>query len=170
MDNVSSIPAIQFPVIPLGWCPKGTWPEIFNQWQTQFGGQAIVNIPGLAAFDPNAFTQMQTDINNLQNQVAAQQTQINTLNTQVAALTKAYRSGTITSISTGDSNASISFSSAMPSTDYDVDGYFVDQSGSATSAFGWAVVSGTQNTGSITLRFYDIPASVTTFNWWVRQR
>lgn len=154
MDNVNSSPTLIIPTIPDGDCPKGTLVQVLNYIFQTYLGQATINIPGLGDVTP-------AEIANLQAADISLQSQIN-------AIVGATRTGS-SAVAAGDSSVAIAFSSAMPNSNYSINIEFFDTSTGATAAFSWAVMTGTKTQTGVTIRCVDIPATITTFNYTIRQ-
>jgi len=154
MDNNSSSPQLIIPTIPASDCPKGSLVEALNYIFQTYLGQAVINIPGLGDVTPAEIAALQdADIG---------------LQVQIEAIKGSARKGTA-ALAAGDQNIVITFSSAMPSADYDIHVELIDTSTGATTTSGWGVMTGTKSTNGVTLRFYDIPATITSFAYSVRQ-
>lgn len=156
MLNQDALPQILFPVIPSGACFRGTQAEIFNQLITLYLNQAVINIAGLGDVTPAQIAAINAELISLQN--------------QINAITLDVRSGNVP-ITTGDNNVPIVFSTPMPDADYDIVIEFIDTAGSFTAASpGWAVVGGTKLATGVTIRTYNIPADIPSFDYTVRAR
>lgn len=154
MDNLESSPQLLIPQIPATECPKGTLTEIINYFFQTYLAQATINIPGLGDVTPEQIQQIQDELINLANKIDAIQSNV--------------RSGT-SPLTTGDTDVQITFSQAMPSPDYDIHVELIDAAGTGATATSWAVVGGTKTTTGMKIRFYDVHAAITSFNWSVRQ-
>jgi hypothetical protein len=154
MDNSATTPRIVPVTIPDDWCPKGSWAEIFNDFQLRFLAGAGVFVPGFGAVTPATIAQLQADILALQN--------------QVTSLTKAYRSGSGTlTPSTATQTVPITFGTPMPTSNYDV-GVMIFTNGGTHAAQSWHLDTAKATTG-FTLRFNGT-TSYNSFEWWVRER
>lgn len=152
MINQVSQPQIQPATIPDSFCPTGTIANIFNAYQDQYLAQAIIE--GVSSADNATIIEIQAELVNLQN--------------QITALTKYYRNGT-QAVPTGDSSVVFGFA-AVSSILYDVGIIPISATGAEVDPFSWGLVSGSQTTSSFTIRFVDIPSTISTVQWWVRQR
>lgn len=156
MLNQDSLPQILFPTVDPSFCPKGDWAAVLNQYQQKYLNQAVINIPGLGDVTPAQIAAINATLISLQN--------------QIDAITLDVRSGNVP-ITTGDNNVPIVFATPMPSADYDIVIEFIDTTGSFTGASpGWAVVGGTKLATGITIRTYNIPADILSFDYTARIR
>ena len=154
MDNTDSAPQLVIPTIPASECPKGDLVTVLNYIFQKYLGQAVINIPGLGDVTP-------AEIANLQAEDISLQSQIDAINGATR-----FGSG---AVAAGDTTVAIAFAPNMPTSSYSVNIELNDTAGVATHAVGWAIVTGTKTSSGISIRFLDIPASITTFNWSVRQ-
>lgn len=154
MDNTSSSPQLLIPNIPAETCFKGTQAEIFQQYFSTFLASATLNIPGIGDVTPEEIQALQDQVADLQNQVDALELNV--------------RSGSAALVA-GDQNVVIAFATAMPDADYDIHVELVDSTGAATTTGTWALVGATKLATGFTIRIYDVAATVTSFNWSVRQ-
>ena len=116
MNNQDSSPALTFPNVPDDFCPTGNWQAVFQQFIDDVLSNGTINVPGLGDVTP-------AQIATLSQQVAVLTDQVADLETDVAALklnpVVNARYGTVTSVVTGDSVRTVSFS-ALPNTSYGV--------------------------------------------------
>lgn len=152
MDNAAAPVKIDYPVIPPGYCFSGSDRDKFNQLITQFLANGVINIPGFGQVTPQEIAQLNARVQELQNEIDALDPQV--------------RTATVP-LNTGDNNYVITFSEAMPSTNYTIS-IEINDTGAGTAAPSWAVVSGTKSTTGVTLRFFDIAAAQTSFTYIVQ--
>lgn len=155
MTNQESLPQLLFPTVNSDYCPTGTWAEIFNNFITLYLNNGQVNIPGLGDVTPQ--------------QIAAINATLVLQQNEIDALKKEMRNGNA-ALATGDQSVAVSFGVDMPTTDYYIIITPLDTGGAATTAFGWAVVDGSQTTTGFTTRWTDVPATIDSFNWQVIER
>ena len=155
MQNQSSPAQLLFPTVPSNYCPEGKWSDILNSFIQLYLNNGTVNIPGLGQVTPAQIATINQNIQNLQN--------------QYSALTSNVRSGSFAA-STGTNVTAITFSSAMPTANYQIYIEFVSTTTGNTGSTPqtWAVVSGTKLATGFSLRT-DIAAgdAITTVNWQV---
>lgn len=154
MDNLSTLPQLEIPLIPDTECAKGNQAALFNYYFQNYLARATVNIPGLGSVTPEEIQDIQENIQSLQN--------------QIDALEVGVRSGTVT-ISTGDSSTPVTFSTALPNSSYSINIEFISAAGSATAAAGWAIVTGTKTASGFTVRTLDVTADITSIFYTARQ-
>jgi len=152
MDNQDSSPALIFPSVPDDFCPTGNWTQIFQQFTDTVLASGTVNIPGLADVTPQQIQTINDYLLNLQNQVDVLTT------TQV-------RQGTITGLTTADQTISVTFSTAMPSTNYTVAFTPVTTTFGTPSAPIFAVQTGSQTISGFTAIIDSNVATITTLDW-----
>jgi hypothetical protein len=140
MDNQSSPVQILSPVIPNSWCPSGDWADIFNSYNQLYLNNSTVNIPYLNEVTPQQIQTIQQNILTIQNQLDA----------------VSYKTGSITTITTGIGTYNVTFPSAMPSSAYQISVYFV-ATGTPTAIPTWSVSSGTIATTGFTF-FANCPS------------
>jgi len=152
MQNQSSPAQLLFPTVPPNYCPQGDWPSILNSFITLFLNNGTVNIPGLGAVTPEQIATINQNIQNLQN--------------EYDALAVNVRSGTISSPVAGLNL--VSFSQAMPNTNYNITAYFVSASGTtAVPTSSWSIVENS----ILTTGFSILLPAVTNYkavNWYVQ--
>jgi hypothetical protein len=153
MNNQDSAAQLTIPIIPDTVCFQGTNTQILNQAFQQYLANATINIPGLGDVTPAEIAQINATLIQLQN--------------EIDALPVENRSGT-QAIATGDNNYTITFGTNMPNANYSVGVEFVATVGNATTSFGWSLVGG-KNASGFTVRCYDIPSDIASFNWSARQ-
>ena len=156
MDNQESLPFISWPFIPSGFCPSGPFDEKMNAlFQGPLSG-AVINLPGGL---PSS-----AEISEINATLVSLQNQINAISAP------ARRNATL-AVAAGDSTVAVTFASAMPNTNYDIMITLIDDTGTSTAASGnWYLVSGTKLAAGMSIRFVNIPAEVTTFEYSVVQR
>jgi len=152
MDNQDSSPALIFPSVPDDFCPTGNWTQIFQQFTDTVLASGTVNIPGLADVTTQQIQTINDYLLNLQNQVDVLTT------TQV-------RQGTITGLTTADQTISVTFSTAMPSTNYTVAFTPVTTTFGTPSAPIFAVQTGSQTISGFTAIIDSNVATITTLDW-----
>jgi hypothetical protein len=156
MDNQSSPVQILSPTIPNSWCPSGDWADIFNSYNQLYLNNSTVNIPYLNQVTPQQIQTINQNILDLQN--------------QLNALTSNVRSGSIVSPATGTIVTPITFSTAMPNSNYQIYIEFVSSVTTSTGATPqmWAIVTGTKTATGFSLRT-DTTAGdgITAINWQV---
>lgn len=156
MNNQSSPAQLLFPTVPANYCPEGRWSDIFNSFIQLYLNNGTVNIPGLGEVTPAEIATINQELQDLQN--------------QYDALTSNVRSGTITPIGTTTQVTPITFSTPMPTANYQIYIEFVSTqtgaSGGAPQA--WSIVTGTKLTTGFTLRT-EIAAgnAISAINWQV---
>lgn len=155
MTNQPSLPSLLFPVISTGWCPQGDVGQIFQNWQDTYGSQVIVNIPGIENLNPATIAEIQAELV--------------IINNEIDALDKYYRNG-VASVSTGNSTVVVPFSSAVANTLYDITILPVGNGTEVDDPWSWALVSGSRTTGGFSVRFVAVPATITSFEWTIRER
>ena len=129
MQNQSSPVQILSPVIPSSWCPSGSFADIFNSYNQLYLNNSTVNIPGLNQVTPQQIQTINQNIQNLQNTISA----------------FAGRTGTIASPTAGVNT--VTFSSPMPNSTYQIVVYFISASGTTTApASSWSINANTQST------------------------
>jgi len=133
MDNQSSPAQLLFPMVPSTYCPEGTWSDVLNSFTTLYLNNGTVNIPGLNQITPQQIQTIQQNVLTIQNQLDA----------------VSYKTGSITSITTGIGSYAVTFPSAMPSSAYQISVYFV-ATGTPTAIPTWSVSSGTITTNGFT--------------------
>jgi len=156
MQNQSSPAQLLFPTVPNNYCPEGKWSDIFNSFIQLYLNNGTVNIPGLGQVTPAQIATINQNIQNLQN--------------QYSALTSNVRSGTITSPSTGILVTPITFSTAMPTANYQIYIEFISSTtgNTGTTPQTWAVVSGTKLATGFSLRTQTAANdAITSINWQV---
>jgi hypothetical protein len=125
MNNQSSPAQLLFPTVPANYCPEGRWSDIFNSFIQLYLNNGTVNIPGLGQVTPAQIATINQNIQNLQNQYDA--LAVNT------------RTGTITSPVVGLNL--VTFTTAMPNTNYIISAYFISASGTtAVPTSSWSIV------------------------------
>jgi tetrahydromethanopterin S-methyltransferase subunit B len=160
MDNQDSSPAITFPNVPDDFCPTGNWQNVFQQFIDEVISNGTINVPGLGDVTPQQIAQINEDL-------ADQQTQISALDTRVDALEPAVKAryGTITSIPTGDSVQTVSFSS-LPSAIY---GVAITPICNATILAQptplFALVSASKTNTGFSIRIENNVAEITSVDW-----
>jgi len=133
VQNQASPVEILSPTIPSNWCPTGSWSDVFNNYQTLFLNNSTVNIPGLGLVTPDQIATINQNIQNLQN--------------EYAALAVNVRSGSIASPATGARTQTVTFSSAMPTSNYIINIVFVnDGTGTSAPAAYWSLGTGSKTT------------------------
>lgn len=140
--------SLKFPTVAESFCPQGTIAQVFNQFIGQYLNNGTVDIGG-GQVTPQEITAINSALVNQQN--------------EITALTKVVNRGSVT-ITTGSTNNTISFSTSMPSANYDILIEFID-SGTATVAPGWATISAT--TTGMVIRTYEIASTIESFNYTV---
>lgn len=73
MDNLPASPAILFPNVPDGFCPVGTWEQIFQQFIDSCLKNATLSVPGIGLVTPEEIIAINEQLTELQNQVTANQ-------------------------------------------------------------------------------------------------
>jgi len=71
MDNIQSSPQIEVPNVPADFCPKGTLQYIFQQFVDVVLKNATLSVPGLGDVTPEEIQQINTQLDELQNQINA---------------------------------------------------------------------------------------------------
>jgi len=137
MQNQSSPAQLLFPTIPANYCPEGTWSDVLNSFITLYLNNGTVNIPFLNEVTPQQITIINQNILTIQN----------TLN----AVTP--QTGTISSITNGLGTYVVTFPTAMPSANYQINITFVATGTPTTTSAGWTLATGTQSTTGFT--FYS---------------
>lgn len=153
MDNQAAPATIQFPSIPPGTCFTGTSSQQFQQLIDGTLSNAIIDIPGFGEVTPAEIAQLQADVQRLQNEIDA-------LNPQIRTDTVA--------LSTGDNNYVITFSEALPTTNYTINIEIIDTSGTGTTAVSWALVGSTKATTGMTIRVYDATSAQSSFVYYCK--
>lgn len=107
MDNQKASPAIQVPNVPADFCPKGDLRYIFQRFVDLVLKNATLSIPGLGDVTPEEIQNIQTELQNQQNQIDAN-----------ALL---FRYGQV-DVANGDQTIPVAFVSGegMPSGDYHI--------------------------------------------------
>jgi hypothetical protein len=156
MNNQSSPAQLLFPTVPANYCPEGRWSDIFNSFIQLYLNNGTVNIPGLGEVTPFEIATINQELLDLQN--------------QYDALTSNVRSGTIVSPATGPRVVPITFSTPMPTANYQIYIEFVSTqtANTGTTPQTWAIVTGTKLTTGFSLR-YQIAGSddISDINWQV---
>lgn len=151
MDNISSLQQLQIPVTPANFCSNGTQAEFLNKWVDEILSTSTVT--GSPTVTQSQITAINTALQFQQN--------------EIDALTKVQNRGNVL-IAVGDNDNTISFATPMPSATYDVFVTFLE-TGSATTAFSWAL-KGTPSTTGMVIRTIDIPATITSFDYFVSEQ
>jgi len=137
MQNQSSPAQLLFPTVPANYCPEGKWSDIFNSFIQLYLNNGTVNIPFLNEVTPQQITIINQNILTIQN----------TLN----AVTP--QSGTISSITNGLGTYVVTFPTAMPNANYQINITFVATGVPTTTSQAWILATGTQSTTGFT--FYS---------------
>ncbi len=152
MLNQDSLSSFTVPTIPSTVCFTGSTTDILNQFSQQYLNNATINIAGLGEVTPAQIALINATLILLQN--------------EIDALPVENRSGT-QAIAVGDNNYTITFGTNMPDANYDVTLAFVATAGVGTAAVSWSLVGGL-NASGFTVRCYDVPADIASFNWAAR--
>jgi hypothetical protein len=149
MQNQSSPVQILSPVIPKSWCPEGTWSDVFNSYNQLFLNNSTVNIPFLNEVTPQQITTLQQNVLSIQNQLDA----------------VSYKTGSITSITTGIGTYVVSFPTSMPTSAYLITMNF-NATATPTALPAWSISAGTKATTGFTF-FANCPSgsNVTSIVW-----
>ena len=131
MQNQSSPAQLLFPTVPSNYCPEGTWSDILNSFIQLYLNNGTINIPGLGQVTPQQIETINQNIQNLQN--------------EYDALAVNVQSGTISSPTPGLNI--VTFTKAMPNTNYIITAYFVSASGTTSvPSYSWSIIDGSQTT------------------------
>lgn len=71
MDNQDSSPQIIFPNVPDDFCPTGNWQEVLQEFIDIVLSNGTINVPGLGDVTPAKIEEIETELQNIQNQVDA---------------------------------------------------------------------------------------------------
>lgn len=106
MDNQTSSPQLVFPSVPDDFCPAGNWTDVLQQFIDEVLSNGTINVPGLGDVTPTEIATINAQLVSLQNQIDAIPDAI-------------YYRGTATGFtSAADSTVAVTFTSALPSTNY----------------------------------------------------
>lgn len=105
MDNLPASPAILIPDVPDGFCPVGTWEQIFQQFIDTCLKNATLSVPGIGLVTPEEIVSINEQLTDQQNQITANKLY--------------FRHGEF-DVTNGDDNYAVAFVSTepMPNTDY----------------------------------------------------
>jgi len=154
MTNLSSSPQLLIPIIPSADCPKGDLVSVLNYIFQTYLAQATISIPNIGDVTPEQITALQDQITELKNQVDAAEVNI--------------RSGTVTGLS-ADTTSAVAFATAMPDASYDINIELIGTGAETATASSWLIVGGTKTKSGFSIRTLDLPVTVTSFFWSVRQ-
>jgi hypothetical protein len=149
MNNQSSPAQLLFPTVPANYCPEGKWSDVLNSFITLYLNNGTVNIPFLNEVTPQQITTLQQNVLSIQNQLDA----------------VSYKTGSITSITTGIGTYVVSFPTAMPTSAYLVTMNF-NATATPTALPAWSISAGTKATTGFTF-FANCPSgsNVTSIVW-----
>jgi hypothetical protein len=71
MDNIQASPSIEVPNVPEGFCPKGNWRQVFQEFINVVLKNATLNVPGLGEVTPQEIDELKAKDVSLQNQIDA---------------------------------------------------------------------------------------------------
>lgn len=162
MNNQDSSPALTFPNVPDDFCPTGNWQAVFQSFIDDVLSNGTINVPGLGDVTP-------AQINTLSQQVAVLTDQVADLETDVAALklnpVVNVRYGTVTSVVTGDSVRTVSFS-ALPNATYGISITPICNATIGTSATPlFSLVEGSKTTTGFSIRIENNISQITSVDW-----
>jgi len=154
MNNQSSPAQLLFPTVPANYCPEGKWSDILNSFIQLYLNNGTINIPGLGLVTPEQIQTINQNIQNLQN--------------LYDALVINARTGSITAPITGFTTQAVSFTTAMPNTNYTINIEY-DNDGTATTAPAnyYSVVSKT-TTGFSFVTNITATDKISSINWTVQ--
>jgi hypothetical protein len=159
MDNQDSSPALTFPNVPDDFCPSGNWQNVFQAFIDEVLSNGTINVPGLGDVTP-------AEIDAINQELASLTTQVDALTVQVNAIssTKA-KYGTVTSVVTGDSIRTVTFT-ALPSATYGVSITPICNATIGTQATPlFALVNGSKTTTGFSIRIENNIAEITSVDW-----
>lgn len=166
MDNQSSSPALTFPNVPDDFCPTGNWQNVFQVFIDEVLANGTINVPGLGDVTPQQIAQINEDLADQQTQISANTTNITNLTTQVNAIPVVNaRYGTVTTVVTGDSVRTVTFT-ALPSATY---GVSITPICNATILVQptplFSLVAGSKTTTGFSIRIENNIAEITSVDW-----
>jgi hypothetical protein len=169
MDNQDSSPALTFPNVPIDFCPTGNWSEILQEFIDVVLVNGTINVPGLGDVTPEQIAQIQEDLADQQNQIDALEAEGTALDLRIDALEAnpvvKVRYGTISSIPTGDSIQTVSFT-GLPTATYGVSITPICNAtigASATPLF--ALVDASKTTTGFSIRVENNISQITSVDW-----
>jgi hypothetical protein len=154
MDNQSSPAQLLFPTVPSSYCPEGNWSDIFNSFIQLYLNNGTINVPGLGLVTPQEIQTINQNIQNLQN--------------SINALTIQSQTGSV-NISTSNSaqTFTITFPTAMPNANYQLNVYFAATNGTGTSPCSWGIIQGTNTTTGFRVWIFSNNSDISSFIWTV---
>ena len=169
MDNQDSSPALTFPNVPIDFCPTGNWSEILQEFIDVVLVNGTINVPGLGDVTPEQIAQIEEDLADQQNQIDALEAQGVALDLRIDVLEAnpvvKVRYGTISSIPTGDSVQTVSFS-ALPSATYGVSISPICGATISTQPTPlFSLSSGSKTTTGFSIRIENNIAEITSVDW-----
>ncbi len=169
MDNQDSSPALTFPNVPIDFCPTGNWSEILQEFIDVVLVNGTINVPGLGDVTPEQIAQIEEDLADQQNQIDALEAEGTALDLRIDALEAnpvvKVRYGTISSIPTGDSIQTVSFT-GLPTATYGVS--ITPICGATISAQPtplFSLSTGSKTTTGFSIRIENNIAEITSVDW-----
>jgi hypothetical protein len=169
MDNQDSSPALTFPNVPIDFCPTGNWSEILQEFIDVVLVNGTINVPGLGDVTPEQIAQIEEDLADQQNQIDALEAEGTALDLRIDVLEAnpvvKVRYGTISSIPTGDSIQTVSFT-GLPTATYGAS--ITPICGATISAQPtplFSLSTGSKTTTGFSIRIENNIAEITSVDW-----
>ena len=169
MDNQSSSPALTFPNVPIDFCPTGNWSEILQEFIDVVLVNGTINVPGLGDVTPEQIAQIEEDLADQQNQIDALEVEGVALDARIDVLEAnpvvKVRYGTISSVPTGNSIQTVSFT-GLPAATYGVSiSPICGDTISAQPTPLFSLSDGSKTTTGFSIRIENNIAEITSVDW-----